>query len=242
MTGTQVLTPARELAARNGVRFPNESEEYRLARDALLAEEIELRRHIERVAEMRRALPPGGRVDKDYRFEGEDGPAGFADLFGDHQTLVVYSYMFGPERRRPCPMCTSLRSAWDGEARDVEQRVALAVVARSAVERLVAFKNERGWRNLRLYSDTSGDYSRDYHALDRDDADGAAFNVFTRRDGTIRHFWSGEMGFATADPGQDPRGAPDLMPLWTILDCTPEGRGTDWYPQLDYEDARRPAA
>jgi predicted dithiol-disulfide oxidoreductase (DUF899 family) len=42
------------------------------------------------------------------------------------------------------------------------------------------------------------------------------------------------MGFATADPGQDPRGAPDLMPIWTILDATPEGRGPDWYPKLDY--------
>jgi predicted dithiol-disulfide oxidoreductase (DUF899 family) len=42
------------------------------------------------------------------------------------------------------------------------------------------------------------------------------------------------MGGKTADPGQDPRGAPDLMPLWTILDTTPEGRGTDWYPKLDY--------
>jgi len=59
-------------------------------------------------------------------------------------------------------------------------------------------------------------------------------NVFTRRDGMIRHFWGGEMGFETADPGQDPRGAPDLMPLWIILDNTPEGRGTDWYPKLSY--------
>jgi len=65
-------------------------------------------------------------------------------------------------------------------------------------------------------------------------ADVPAFNVFSRRDGTIRHFWSGEMGPKTSDPGQDPRGAPDLMPLWTILDATPEGRGTDWYPKLEY--------
>ncbi len=56
------LKPALELAKKNGVRFPNESDEYRRARDALLAEEIELRRHIERVAEQRRALPAGGTV------------------------------------------------------------------------------------------------------------------------------------------------------------------------------------
>ena len=234
MSISHLLTPAAELASRNGVRYPNESAAYRQARDALLAEEIELRRHIERVAEQRRALPPGGEVAKDYRFDSEDGPVSFADLFSGKQTLVVYNYMFGPERERPCPMCTSLLSAWDGEARDVEQRVALAVVARSPIERLVAFKKERGWQALKLYSDTSGAFSRDYHAWPPEGGDDAAFNVFTRRDGTIRHFWGGEMGFVTADPGQDPRGAPDLMPIWTILDCTPEGRGPDWYPKLNY--------
>lgn len=94
-----------------------------------------------------------------------------------------------------------------------------------------------GWRNLRLYADLEGDYTRDY--VNADDADMPAFNVFTRRDGTIRHFWGGEMGPATADPGQDARGAPDLMPLWTILDCTPDGRGTDWYPKLDYPQSNK---
>jgi predicted dithiol-disulfide oxidoreductase (DUF899 family) len=238
MARTGGLAPAAELAKKNGVRFPNESDEYRRARTALLAEEIELRRHIERVAEQRRALPPGSEVRRDYRFESENGPVRFADLFGDKQTLAVYSYMFGPQRERPCPMCTSLLSAWDGETPDIEQRIALAVVARSPIERLVAFKKERGWRSLKLYSDTQGDFSRDYHALSAEGGDDAAFNVFTRRDGTIRHFWSGEMGFSTADPGQDPRGAPDLMPLWTVLDSTPEGRGTDWYPKLEYGAGR----
>src|SRR5580692_7146693 len=109
------LTPAPQLARDNPVRFPNESAAYRAARMALLAEEIELRRHIERVAEQRRALPPGGEVKKNYAFTGENGPASFADLFGDKNTLVVYSYMFGPQRERPCPMCTSLLSAWEGE-------------------------------------------------------------------------------------------------------------------------------
>jgi predicted dithiol-disulfide oxidoreductase (DUF899 family) len=232
MNSPQQPRPATELAALNGVRFPNESDEYRRARDALLAEEIELRRHIEPVARQRRALPPGGAVPKDYRFEGESGPATFSQLFGDKQTLVVYSYMFGPQRQRPCPMCTSLLSAWNGEAQDVGQRVSLVVTARSPIERLTAFARERGWRHLRLYSDTTGEFTRDYVSAEDDDV--PALNVFTRRDGAIRHFWSAEMGSVTADPGQDPRGAPDPMPLWTILDCTPEGRGADWYPQLDY--------
>lgn len=232
MNSRETLIPAKELALKNGARYPNESEEYRNARNALLAEEIELRRHIERVAQQRRALPPGGTITAHYKFEGVNGPADFADLFGDKQTLIIYSYMFGPQRQRPCPMCTSLLSSWDGEAKDVGQRAALAIVARSPIDRLIAFKKERGWQGLNLYTDLTGDYSRDYVSAEGDDD--AAINVFTKRGGTIRHFWSAEMGGATADPGQDPRGAPDPMPLWTILDMTPEGRGSDWYPKLDY--------
>ena len=233
-TSTQPLVPTAELAARSKISFPNESAEYRQARTALLAEEIELRRHIERVAEMRRALPPGGEVKKQYRFQGERGPASFADLFGDKQTLVVYSYMFGPQRTEPCPMCTSLLSAWEGEAQDIEQNVALAIVVQSPLEKVLAFTKERGWRHLKLYSDTTGEYSKDYYANTPEFEDNAAINVFTRRDGVIRHFWAGEMGFEQADPGQDPRGAPDLMPIWTVLDCTPEGRRADWYPSVKY--------
>ena len=73
--------------------------------------------------------------------------------------------------------------------------------------------------------------------MSADDSDVPGFSIFTRKSGSIRHFWSGEM--QTADPGQDPRGAPDLMSLWTILDSTPEGRGVDWYPKLDDEPSKQ---
>lgn len=224
------LVPARELAARGKARFPNESAEYRRARTELLAEEIELRRQIERVAAKRRALPAGGEVPQEFRFMGEHGETTLAGMFGDHNTLVVYSWMFGPQRKRPCPVCTSLLSAWEGSARNVERRVALAVVARSPVERLTAFKEERGWKALKVYSDTSGEYMRTY--VSKDDADIPGLTVFTRKDGVIRHFWSGETSGEMADPGQDPRSAPEIDPLWTILDLTPEGRGADFYPNL----------
>ena len=232
---THTLAPAMDLAIRNGVTFPHESDEYRSARTMLLAEEIELRRHIERVAQMRRALPAGGKVKNSYRFEGENGPASFEDLFGDKETLVVYCWMYGPERERPCPMCTSQLSAWDGEAPDIMQRVGLAVIARSPIDKLLAFRNERGWRHLPVYSDLTDEFSRDFHSTGADGKeDNPGFHVFTRRDGTIRHFWSEEMGAVTADPGQDPRGAAEVMPLWTILDTTPEGRAPNWYPKLSY--------
>jgi predicted dithiol-disulfide oxidoreductase (DUF899 family) len=226
------LIPASQLASRNGCLFPNETRAYREARNALLAEEIALRRQIERVAAARRRLPPGGAVTTSYHFEGEAGPLTLAEMFGARDTLIVYSYMFGPQREAPCPMCTSFMSSLEGKVADIEQRAALAMVARSAIGRLIDAKAARGWTKLKVYSDPSGRFTRDY--VSAEDADMPGYTVFTRRDGTIRHFWSGEMGGATADPGQDPRGAPDLDVLWTLLDTTPEGRGTDWYPKLTY--------
>jgi predicted dithiol-disulfide oxidoreductase (DUF899 family) len=228
----RMLKPATDIANRNPARFPHESPQYRLARNALLAEEIELRRHIERVAAQRRALPPGGEVSGDFRFVGENGPVSFAQLFGDRQTLIVYSYMFGPQRKEPCPMCTSFMGSFEQKVADIEQKVALAFVARSPIERLVAAKKARGWSHLKVYSDGDGDFTRAY--VNAEDGDIPAYNVFTRRDGVIRHFWANEMFAGTADPGQDPRGAPDMDPLWTLLDTTPEGRGANWYPKLRY--------
>jgi predicted dithiol-disulfide oxidoreductase (DUF899 family) len=227
------LTPAAELAAKNSIRHPDESSEYRRARQELLVEEIELRRHAERVAAMRRALPPGGEVRRDYRFVQEDGgEVTLGELFGAHGTLIVYSYMFGPQRESPCPMCTSFMGGMERKISDIRQRVAIAFTARSPIERLIEAKRSRGWTELPVYSDATGDYTRDY--VSADDADMPAYNVFTRRDGVVRHFWSDEIGGEMADPGQDPRGAVEMDPLWLLLDTSPEGRGTDWYPQLSY--------
>lgn len=226
------VVPATDLAQKNLAHFPNETTEYRAARNRLLAEEIELRRHLEQVAQMRRDLPRGGEVKTDYEFGGESGPRSFNQLFGDKKTLIIYKYMYGPERKQPCPMCTALMDSWDGLVKDVEERASLVMVARSPIERLTAFKKERGWKRLHLFSDLSGDYTRDY--VDPEDRDIPGYSVFTRQNGITCHFYSGEMSGEMADPGQDSRGAPDLMQLWSILDTTPEGRGTDWYPKLHY--------
>jgi predicted dithiol-disulfide oxidoreductase (DUF899 family) len=232
MLDTKMLAPAQELAANNKARYPNESVKYRAARNELLVEEIELRRRLERVASLRRALPPGGEVPQDFLLVSEKEPIRFSSLFGDKHTLLVYSMMYGPQREAPCPSCTSSLTSWNGTARNLRERVAIAVSARSPIERLVDYKNQRGFTNLPFISDGSGEYTRTY--VSPDDADVPGFSVFSRRDGSIRHFYSGEMSGAMADPEQDPRGAPELDPLWLMLDLTPEGRGTDWYPKLEY--------
>ena len=227
------LKPAAALAAGVSRPYPNDSAEYRSARQALLTEEIELRRHIARVAAQRRQLPPGGEA-RDYAFVDAAGATvSLADMFGNHETLVTYFWMYGPERERPCPMCTSLLGSFDIPARDLLQRVALAVIGRSPVSRQLAFARERGWRNLQFFQCVGDDFPRDYRGLAADGSEWPALDVWVRDGKAVRHFWAGESA-GTQDPGQDPHGAPDPTPLWTLLDLTPEGRGTDWYPKLDY--------
>ena len=232
MSNEPTLVPAPQLAGKNKAHFPNESSAYRSARNALLVEEIELRRQLERVASQRRTLPLGGEIAQDFEFFSETGPIRFSTLFSDKETLMVYSMMYGPQRKSPCPSCTSLLSGWNGMAVNLRERAAIAVTARSPIERLSQYKKQRGFVNLSFFSDPSGEYTRTY--VNAEDADIPGFSVFAKRNGKIYHFYSGEMSGEMSDPGQDPRGAPDLDPLWPTLDWTPEGRGVDWYPKLDY--------
>jgi len=125
--------------------------------------------------------------------------------------------MYGPQRKAPCPMCTSFLCAWNGIAVNLRER---AATARWPIERLIVYKRQRGFANPPFVFDLSGEYTRTY--VNADDADVAGFSVFTRRDGVVRQFYSGEMSGVMTDPGQDQRGRPDLNSLWLMLDLTPE--------------------
>jgi predicted dithiol-disulfide oxidoreductase (DUF899 family) len=229
------LKPAAELASLARMPFPGASAEYERARQALLAEEIEFRRHMTRLVEQRRALPPGPVIAKDYRFKDEQGfEVGLAELFGDKDTLVTYFWMYGPHRERPCPMCTNWLGAVNGNAADIKQRVALKILGRSPVERQYAFAQQRGWRDLNFVQTVGDDYARDLGLLNADGSENPALVVFSRKGDEVRLFWSSGMTREMADPGQDPRDAPDIASLWSILDLTPDGRPADWYPKLQY--------
>lgn len=232
---TDPLVPAGELARHARTPFPGENGAYRAAREALLAEEIEFRRHMTRLADQRRALPPGPVIAKDYRFRDEQGfDVGLIDLFGDHDALVTYFWMYGPERDRPCPMCTNWLGAVNGNAADIKQRVGLKILGRSPVERQFLFAQERGWRDLDFVQTVGDDYANDLGLINPDGTENPALIVFKRDGDKVRLFWASEMQREMADPGQDPRDAPDIASLWSILDLTPDGRGTDWYPKLRY--------
>jgi predicted dithiol-disulfide oxidoreductase (DUF899 family) len=223
------------------VRFPGESDDYRAARDELLRAEIELRRQVEAVAAQRRALPFGGRVPSDYIFiEGSTagdvtGPVRLSELFADGEdTLVLYSFMYGPAMEAACPSCTSIVDALDGELPHVTQRVGFAAVAKSPIERFREHARARGWRNARLLSSAENTFNADYHAEAPDGAQRPLAHVFARRDGAIHHTYTTEMCFTPSDPGQNERHVDSFWPLWNLFDLTPRGRGEDWQPRLDY--------
>lgn len=229
------LRPAAELAKLRKPCFPGESADYAAAREALLAEEIAFRRHQTRLSAQRQALPPGPIVDRDWTFKDEQGfDATLIDLFGDKDTLVTYFWMYGPERARPCPMCTNALGSLEGNAQDIRQRVAFKVLGRSPVARQYAFAQERGWRHLQFVQTVGDDYANAFGLLRDDGFEDPALIVFRRDGDGVRIFYRAEMPAEAADPGEDPRTAPDLAILWSILDLTPAGRGTDWYPKLQY--------
>ena len=240
------------------MRFPGESAAYRAARDRPLEQEIELRRATEAVAAARRALPPGGVVPEDYVFQGlgADGAPRdlrLSELFAPgRSSLVTYSFMFprdpGDDRpgsrtgasarlpldEEPCPSCAALLDQLDGAAEHVAQRLDLVIVAKATLPRLLALAAERGWRRLRLVSSARNTFNRDYAGETAEGAQRPMLNVFHRDAGVIRHFWGSEMFYAPTDPGQDPRHAGTLEPLWNLFDLTPEGRPQDWDEQLAY--------
>jgi len=224
------------------VRFPGESDEYRAARDELLRDELELRRRITALAHRRAALPLGGEVATDYEFDDWGGAptrVQLSELFEDGKdTLYLYSLMWVPESQGlpfvgPCPSCTSIVDAMDGQAAHLAQRISFAVVADAPIKELRAHGQARGWRHTRLLSATPSTYNLDYRAADAEGNQWPLATVFVRRDRKIHHFWSSELFFLPRDGDQGPRHVDFMWPMFATLDRTPDGRG-DFEPSLSY--------
>jgi predicted dithiol-disulfide oxidoreductase (DUF899 family) len=201
--------------------YPNESEEYRAARDALLKDEQELIEKKRAVAEKRRKLPPGGELKEDYVFQwANDGKVGqpvkFSALFGDKDTLILYSFMFGPNWDKPCPSCTSLMDGFDRAWYSVAQDAAFAAIAKAPAERINAWARERGWSQIPLLSGYESSFQADYKCqAENDDMQLPVMHVFTKRGGRIFHFWGTETMTNHVDT---------VWPYWNLFDFTPEGR------------------
>lgn len=228
---------------RLSTRFPGEDATYRKARNSLLRAEVKLRRQVEAVARQRRSLPLGGAVPTDYVFDSyrpgdaRTGTLRMSELFSPgRRTLFLYNFMFpeSPESEMPCPSCTSIIDGVDGQARHVTQRIDMAVIVKAPIERFRQHAERRGWHHTLLLSFARNTFNRDYGAEEENAQQWPLAHVFVKRGRKVRHSWSSELWFAESDPGEDRRHVDFMWPLWSILDCTPEGRGKSWGPSLEY--------
>lgn len=225
--------------------FPNETKSYRIARDALLEEEIELRRHIESVARLKMNLPFGGIIKEDYVFDtGGDTledqetirQVKFSDLFRDGKTnLIVYSFMFSSDAETPCPACTSFIDGLNGYAPHVQSRENLVIIARAPIKKIRQWALSRKWHNLLLLSSLNNSYNIDYFGETESGDQMPNLNVFSKKDGKIHHYYSSELLYVTAEENQHPRHIDLYWPVWSMFEITPEGRGQDWFPKYSYD-------
>ena len=207
------------------LRYPNEGREYRAARDALLKDEQELVARVKSVAEKRRRLPLGGQLKEDYVFQwANDGKLGksvrFSELFGDKNTLLLYSFMFGPNWDNPCPSCTSLVDGFDRTSYQVTRDAAFVAIAKAPADRINAWARKRGWSQMMLVSGSDSSFQKDYKCQgDTDDLQLPVMLVFMKRNGEIFHFWSTELMGNHVNT---------VWAYWNLMDFTPDGR-----PDLD---------
>ncbi|MEO5560996.1 MAG: thioredoxin family protein [Dokdonella sp.] len=136
-------------------------EQWRVERMQLLREEKELTQRSDELARRRQALP-WVRLDKDYRFDSEQGNASLAELFNGRSQLLVYHFMFGPDYTAGCPSCSSIADGFNGFAVHLASHdVTLAAVSRAPLVKLQAYKRRMGW-TFPWASSFSSDFNFDF--------------------------------------------------------------------------------
>ncbi|MEW9624825.1 DUF899 domain-containing protein [Rhodanobacter geophilus] len=137
-------------------------EEWLQARLALLREEKALTRRSDELARQRQALP-WVRVDKDYRFDTEQGSVTLRDLFRGRSQLLVYHFMFGPDYTAGCPSCSSIADGFNGIVAHLENHdVAFTAVSRAPLAKLQAYKRRMGW-TFPWASASNSDFNHDFN-------------------------------------------------------------------------------
>jgi predicted dithiol-disulfide oxidoreductase (DUF899 family) len=232
--------------------FSGESAAYAEKRQELLAAETSLRDQVERVAQLRRALPLG-MAAPDYIFrEGpadlsRNDPAGFRDvklseLFENgYDELIVVHLMFAANDDVPCVMCSMWADGYNAIAPHIRQRANFVVVAKKEIGALRDWARRRGWNRIRLLSSHDNTFNRDFGAEHADGSQNSGLSVFTRdASGAIYHRYtiSDELPYDETGLYQgDGRGIDPYTPVWPLFDLLPSGRG-DWYPSHGYMTRR----
>ena len=217
-------------------------EEWQAERDELLAEEKKLTRRGDELTAKRQELP-WVPVEKDYRFETEDGTKGLGDLFDGRSQLAIYHFMFGPTYEAGCPVCSSITDTLAAQVPHVKNRdTTLMLASRGPLEKLLAYRERMGW-DIDWASSGGGDFNRDLGFFNTEEelkpflesgaipptvvenarscgtdiagyvAEGPGLSVYALEDGTVYRTY-----VSTA------RGLEFAMAFYGLLDRTPKGR------------------
>jgi predicted dithiol-disulfide oxidoreductase (DUF899 family) len=207
-------------------------EEWLVARKAHLAREKAFTRARDELSRDRRELP-WVRLDKAYVFDGPHGKVTLGDLFGARRQLIVIHFMFGPDDKEGCPICSFRADGFDGMLAHLNARdVSFAVVSRAPIDKLQAFRQRMGW-GFNWVSSFESDFNFDFQASFTK-ADVAAGEVYYNYD--LRRFPVDEAHGASVfykEPDRDEifhtyscyaRGSDLLMSTYNYLDLVPKGR------------------
>ena len=220
--------------------LPNESAEYLSKREELRLAEIDLMNLRERIATLRRQLPPGA-ILKDYAFiEGPasldegDSPAStvrLSELFTAPESAGDLSNDVRKKQTSPCPMCTSWLDAFNGVAHHLAQSINLAVAVAADLPALRSHARKRGWDKLRLLSAGESTFKYDLGSEDREEARTRRF--LSSRSTSKEQCITFTVFIRRLADNIDTRGTDEYNPIWNVLDLTPQGRGT-FEASLDY--------
>lgn len=159
------------------------------------------------------------------------GPTLYELFTGPDRSLVVYHLMYGKRQTWPCPMCTLLVDALNGQAHHIAQNADVAIVAAADLPALRAHARDRGWHRLRLLSAGDSTFKYDLGSEDEAGNQHSTISVFTRdASGAVRHHYAAHPNLAE---DIHERGLDLLMPVWHVLDLTRQGHG-NWYAELSY--------
>ncbi|MBV8366511.1 MAG: DUF899 family protein [Candidatus Eremiobacteraeota bacterium] len=208
--------------------MPGASAQYDAARQQLCSEEMDLRDHIERVAESRRALPPGPVV-RDYEFFDGAKRLKLSELFEEGKPfLAMYHVMYWPEENEFCPMCSMWADSWNGVAPHVGQRANIVLASLAPPERLKSWAQRRGWDRIRLLADADDSFAEDTGAQHGKGKPISTALVFEKTPEGVRHRYTAHPEF---DDGSW-RGIDQLCATWPMFDLLPSGRD-EWHPTND---------
>jgi predicted dithiol-disulfide oxidoreductase (DUF899 family) len=167
-------------------------EEWLAPRLELLKAEKELTRRSDELARLRQELP-WVRIDKEYRFETEEGSASLADLFRGRSQLLVYHFMFGPDYTAGCPSCSAIADGFNGSVVHLENHdVAMTAISRAPLDKLTAYKRRMGW-TFPWASSFGGDFNFDFNVSLTDEQ---------QREGPVEYNYRGEPALADHGIGE----------------------------------------